>query len=258
MKYDLRIHHRRSIRLTHYDYALPGAYFVTLCGFNRMCIFGHVVEDRMDENECGKIAREQWLESACIRQELELDAFTVMPNHLHGILWILGPKGEHVLMNSGFVMPDADQSFAGLNAVQPVVGPNRVRPNVGPNGIRPSVGPNGIRPRPSAARPYIFTPGRTQFGLTNPIPPMRPHSLASWAGAFKSAVTSRIRKLWNQPRAAVWQEDYFERIIRDDDELFNIREYILSNPAHWNLDRENPEVATGSEEEWPWNPDDGT
>jgi REP element-mobilizing transposase RayT len=93
MKYDAKIHHRRSIRLHHYDYALPGAYFVTLCSFNRRCIFGWVVEDRMDENDCGKIAREQWLESAQIRQEFELDTFVVMPNHLHGILWIVGPSG---------------------------------------------------------------------------------------------------------------------------------------------------------------------
>jgi len=47
----------------------------------------------MQENECGKIVREQWFESAQTRQELELDAFTVMPNHLRGILWIVGPNG---------------------------------------------------------------------------------------------------------------------------------------------------------------------
>jgi REP element-mobilizing transposase RayT len=84
---------------------------------------------------------------------------------------------------------------------------------------------------------------------------MRSHSLASWAAGFKSAVTSRIRELWNRPRAAVWQEDYFEHIIRDEDELFRIREYILSNPGRWKLDRENPEAGPGSEEEWPWNLD---
>ena len=211
MKYDAKIHHRRSIRLHSYDYALPGAYFVTLCAFRKQCIFGCVVEDRMDENACGKIAREQWLESARIRRELELDAFIVMPNHLHGILWILGPKGEHV-------------------------------------------GPSGARPGPNAIRSH--EPGRTPFGPTNRIPAMRPHSLASWAAGFKSAVTSRIRRLWNRPRAAVWQEDYFERVIRDENELFRIREYILSNPARWKLDRENPEAGPVSEEEWPWDPDE--
>jgi hypothetical protein len=94
MKYDPKIHHHHSIRLTHYDYALPGAYFVTLRAFNRNCIFGHVVEDRMEENDCGRFAREQWLESASIRRELELDAFIVMPNHLQGILWVFGAEGR--------------------------------------------------------------------------------------------------------------------------------------------------------------------
>ena len=136
MKYDAKIHHRRSIRLHGYDYALPGAYFVTLCTFHKQCIFGRVVEDRMDENGCGKIAREQWLESAQIPQEFALDAFIVMPNHLHGILWILGPKSERVPMNSGLA--------------QPIVGADGVRP---PDG-RTLVGASGARLWPSVARPY--------------------------------------------------------------------------------------------------------
>jgi REP element-mobilizing transposase RayT len=255
MKYDAKIHHRRSIRLPGYDYALPGAYFVTLCAFHKQCIFGRVVEDRMYENDCGKLAREQWLESAQIRQEFALDAFIVMPNHLHGILWILGPKREGLLMGGGFA--------------QPIVGADGVRP---PDAQTP-VGPSGARPWPNAIRPYDNhrTPAgasrarplaerrsalQTPRSRRGPIPAMRSHSLASWAAGFKSALTSRIRELWNRPRAAVWQEDYFEHIIRDEDELFRIREYILSNPARWKLDRENPEAEPGSEEEWPWNPDE--
>ena len=241
MKYDAKIHHRRSIRLHGYDYGLPGAYFVTLCAFHKQCIFGRVVEDRMHENDCGKLAREQWFESAQIRQEFALDAFIVMPNHLHGILWILGPKRERLLVGSGFAQP-----IVGPSGARPW--PNRVRP---PDGRTP-LGASGARPL-AERRSALQTPRNRR----RPIPPMRSHSLASWwAAGFKSALTSRIRKLWNRPRAAVWQEDYFERIIRDEDELFKIREYILSNPARWKLDRENPEAGPGSEEEWPWTPDD--
>ena len=54
----------------------------------------------------------------------------------------------------------------------------------------------------------------------------------------------------------VWQEDYFERIIRDEKELLNIREYILSNPLHWKLDRENPEAESNAEDDVPWNNED--
>ena len=130
MEYNPKVHHRRSIRLTHYDYSLPGAYFVTVCAFGKRCVFGSVVGDQMRENDCGRIVREQWLDTVRIRPQVELDAFTVMPNHLHGILWIRGPKDEHILRNTGYVTPDA----------------------VGPKSLRPR--PNSVRPRPSAARPY--------------------------------------------------------------------------------------------------------
>jgi hypothetical protein len=87
MKYGPKIHQRRSMWLRGYDYSSPGAYYVTLCSFGKGCIFGRVVDDQMQENECSAIVREQWFASAQIRRELELDAFTVMPNHLPGILW---------------------------------------------------------------------------------------------------------------------------------------------------------------------------
>jgi len=211
MKYDPKIHHRRSIRLRGYDYSSPGAYYVTLCSFRKQCIFGRVVADQMQENECGKIVREEWFESARIRRQLELDAFTVMPNHLHGILWIVGPSGA-----------------------------------------RPQMG--AARMGPSAIRPHELR--RTPSGPASRIPAMRPHSLASWAAGFKSAITSRVRECWKRPDASVWQEDYFEHIIRDEAELLRIRDYILSNPARWSLDRENPKAGPDVEDEWPWNPED--
>ena len=234
MKYDTKIHNRRSIRLTHYDYSLPGAYFVTVCAFGKLCIFGQVVGDQLRENDCGRILREQWLDTVRIRPQIELDAFTVMPNHLHGILWILGPKGEHILRNTGYVIPGA----------------------VGPKSLRPNVGPNGVGPGPNSVRPYNNGAAQPPIGPANPIPSMRPRSLASWASGFKSAVTIRIRKLWKDPSAVVWQEDYFERIIRDEKELLNIRDYILSNPLRWKLDRENPEAEPNAEDHVPWNDED--
>jgi REP element-mobilizing transposase RayT len=248
MEYNPKVHHRRSIRLTHYDYSLPGAYFVTVCAFGKRCVFGSVVGDQMRENACGRIVREQWLDTVRIRPQIELDAFTVMPNHLHGILWILGPKGEHILRYAGYVIPDAV-----------AVGPKSLRPHDRPDGVGPGadVGPDGVGPGPNAVRPYN-NGSQPPIGPANPIPPMRPRSLASWASGFKSAVTSRIRKLWNDPYAVVWQEDYFERIIRDEKELLNIRDYILSNPLRWKLDRENPEAGLNAKDDAPWNHEDET
>ena len=253
MKYDAKIHHRRSIRLNHYDYSLPGAYFVTICAFGKLCILGQVAGDQMRENDCGRIVREQWLDTVRIRPQIALDAFIVMPNHLHGILWILGPKGEHILRDTRYVIPDAGPSIVGPKSLRPHVGPNGAGPRQ--NAVRPIVGPNGVGPGPNAVRPYNGV-AESPIGPANAIPPMRARSLASWASGFKSAVTSRIRKLWNDPSAVVWQEDYFEHIIRDEKELLNIRDYILSNPLRWNLDRENPEAEPTANDDVPWNDKD--
>ena len=58
-----------------------------------------------------------------------------------------------------------------------------------------------------------------------------------------------MRKVWNRPEAAVWQEDYFERIVRDEEELNRIREYILTNPSRWGSDRYNPARVPDHEED---------
>jgi REP element-mobilizing transposase RayT len=98
MRYDPDRHHRRSIRLRGYDYRQPGAYFVTIVTQDRACLFGEVVGEEMHLNELGKIVWEEWFRSAEIRQEIELlpDEFVVMPNHVHGIVWIVeSPVGAH-------------------------------------------------------------------------------------------------------------------------------------------------------------------
>ena len=80
--------HRRSIRLKEYDYSQPGAYFVTICTHHRQCLFGEAVEDEIVLNDIGKIVKREWMISSEIRQEIQLDAFVVMPNHMHGIVVI--------------------------------------------------------------------------------------------------------------------------------------------------------------------------
>lgn len=57
MRYDPDRHHRRSIRLPDYDYAQPGAYFVTVCAQGRECLFGDIVGDEMIPNEAGRMVR---------------------------------------------------------------------------------------------------------------------------------------------------------------------------------------------------------
>jgi len=81
-------HQRRSIRLQGFDYAQEGAYFVTICVHNRTCLFGDVLDNRMQLNDAGQIAKECWRAIPGHFRHVELDAFVIMPNHSHGILCI--------------------------------------------------------------------------------------------------------------------------------------------------------------------------
>jgi REP element-mobilizing transposase RayT len=91
VKYKPDFHHRKSIRLRGYDYTQPGAYFVTLCTSHRDEIFGEVVNGEMRLSPLGEIVREEWLRSADIRKEIQIfeEELVVMPNHGHGIVWIV-------------------------------------------------------------------------------------------------------------------------------------------------------------------------
>lgn len=81
-------HHRRSIRLKGYDYSQTGFYFITLCSRDRQCWFGEIKNGKMYLNSIGSIVAKEWLKSAEIREEIELDEWIVMPNHFHAIVII--------------------------------------------------------------------------------------------------------------------------------------------------------------------------
>ena len=83
------VNHRRSIRLRDYDHTQNGAYFVTICTLQGVCLFGDVVDGEMVLNDYGAIVWEEWQRTAIVRANIELDAFVVMPNHVHGIIVIV-------------------------------------------------------------------------------------------------------------------------------------------------------------------------
>lgn len=83
-------HRRRSVRLRGYDYRQPGAYFVTVCTQGRLCLFGHVVGEEVRLSPIGAVVRQCWVEIPLHFPHVGLDAYVVMPNHIHGILVITG------------------------------------------------------------------------------------------------------------------------------------------------------------------------
>ncbi len=154
--------HRTSIRLMGYDYSAPGAYFVTLCAYRRQCMFGEIKDKKIILNEFGTIVWQEWIKSAEIRSEITLDECVVMPNHIHGIVFI-----NHT-------------------------------------------------------------------------------SVGAFVAGFKSIVTKRINELRQLSGNPVWQRNYYERVIRDEQELNRWREYIIHNPANWARDQENPDARNES------------
>jgi REP-associated tyrosine transposase len=73
--------------------------------------------------------------------------------------------------------------------------------------------------------------------------------LGDIVGAFKSITTHKyIRGVkqygWPSFPGKLWQRNYYEHILRNENEMTRIREYILNNPAQWATDRENPFMKT--------------
>jgi REP element-mobilizing transposase RayT len=89
-----------STRLPGWDYAGAGWYFVTICTWNRECLFGEIVDGEMRLSSIGEIVAEEWQKTPDIRPNVVLDEWVIMPNHLHGIIVILEPRDRTVVEKS--------------------------------------------------------------------------------------------------------------------------------------------------------------
>ncbi len=160
---------RKPNRLQKYDYSQNGYYFVTICTKDRYEWFGEVKDDVMELNEYGQIVKKQWIWLSEQYNYIKLDEFAIMPNHLHGILIIVG----------------------------------------------------GGRDRPL----------------------QKIKSLSELVGALKTTSSKLIHMAGL--KGFHWQRSFYDRVIRNEKELMQIREYILNNPKKQDLDIENIYVGTG-------------
>ena len=83
---------RRSIRLTDFDYSSPGAYFLTICSHDRRPLFGQIDRGHFMPNSYAAAILRAWHQSPTIRREIILDLFAVMPDHVHGIVFLASPR----------------------------------------------------------------------------------------------------------------------------------------------------------------------
>jgi REP element-mobilizing transposase RayT len=216
-----------SARLKKWDYSSPGYYFVTICAYNRRCIFGEIIDGEMKMNANGKIVNDEWLQSFAIRRDFSRDEFIVMPNHFHAIVRILdsGNSNGHDAM--------------GLQNKRDVTS------NVSTMGKCTTMGKYGNGNTASSDSTRKFMSG---------ISP-KPDSLSVFVRCFKSAVTRQMRSADN--KGEVWQPRFHDHIIRNDRELFTIRRYIKNNPVNWAKDRNVIESEGNNQGDEPWSDDLG-
>ncbi|MDA0786888.1 MAG: transposase [Proteobacteria bacterium] len=79
---------RQTLRLRHHDYSAPGAYFVTICTHRHKCICGSIPNTAFEPNSLGEIVTQSWAELPDHYPNLQLDVFVVMPNHIHGLIFL--------------------------------------------------------------------------------------------------------------------------------------------------------------------------
>ena len=199
MKYNPSIHHRRSIRLKGYNYSQNGAYFVTICVQNREFLFGKIENGEMVLNDAGKMIEKYWREIPEHYPNVILDAFVIMPNHVHGILIIDNNVGVPLVgtqSNIGTQMAGTQMAGTQNNGQPQSLGQ--------PQGIAPTVG--------------------------------------NIIGAFKSLTTNEyicgVKNGKFPPfEKRIWQRNYHEHIIRNEQSLEKIQNYIIHNPQKWQDDK---------------------
>jgi putative transposase len=87
-------------------------------------------------------------------------------------------------------------------------------------------------------------------GGSRTAPTQNRKSLGRLIGTFKMVSTKRLNAIRHTPGDSVWQRNYYEHIVRNEESLARIRQYIIDNPARWDKDRENP-LAVGALHEAP-------
>jgi len=200
MKYNPDIHHRRSIRLTGYDYSQCGYYFITVCTQGRRCLFGEIEKGQMILNDAGKMIGRWWNELKNKYANIEIDEYVIMPNHCHGIINIIGTVGTGPVGADLRVCPENDL----VEHTKTVKGEHTGSP---------------LQGSPLRRRPI--------------------YKIVQWFKTMTTNEYIRNVKQnhWEPFEGKLWQRNYYEQIVRDEISLRRMREYIVNNPYQWQQDK---------------------
>ena len=191
--------HRKSIRLKKYDYSDVGWYFVTICTKEKKEYFGKIVNNKMLLNSKALLIKSNW-QNLINKFNIELDDFIILPNHVHGIVIIRQP----IVVGVSFMKPSNMNNYELNNKSKMIVSKTNHHMELLNN----------------------------KKGLINQTP-----TIGLIIRYFKSKCSYELHK--NGMINALWQRNYYEHIIRNEPDLFRIRQYIKDNPMNWNEDRNN-------------------
>ncbi len=193
-------YYKGSLRLPEYDYSQNGAYFVTLVAYKRQHLFGKMIQGEMKLSEIGKLIYGTWQEIPTHFYNVTNDYFIVMPNHMHGIVIIDYDPPTIVDATHASHLQQGERKEQRLHQCK------------------------GGRLKNDS----LVESSEKQY----PKGPA-PGSLGAIIGSFKSAASKRIHEIDGYQGCKIWQRNYYEHVIRDEEELQRMADYIESNPMNW-------------------------
>lgn len=233
---------RQTFRLKNYDYSRNGMYFITICTNNHENMFGEITNGKMALNEIGKIVENEWLITPNIRHEIKLHDFVIMPNHFHAIVEIAvganggSPENMQITPEKLQIITEKLQRHDNVQITDNSI-PSQI--SVKQTCIvmaSDAIGSSGVMGSSSVmvSGGVDVVSGEPPFAPTG----MPPKSLSSLVAGYKSIVTNKINKLHSRKiKISVWQRNYHEHIIRDENSYHKIVDYIQNNPSIWQNDK---------------------
>ena len=203
-----------SIRLQNWDYGWNAIYFVTICTKDRIHYFGEIDDGKINLSPIGAVADVLWHELKNHFDNIELDAFVVMPNHIHGII---------AINNNGNIGNDDNNGGTthAMGTMDNTMGTTHAVETTHALSLQPQPQP---QPQPQLQK----TIGQKRFQHQGS------KTLSSIVGSYKSAVSRHVHRLGYE---FAWQSRFYDIIIRDNDALNRIQDYIHNNPNNWNEDK---------------------
>lgn len=205
-----------SARATWWDYKNDGAYFITFCTHNRGHYFGECKNGMMTLSTMGAIVQGFWYEIPKHFPSVTLGAFQVMPNHIHGILFIDKGNKESPPADAG-----GDRSGETGRETDVETDLETLQCNVFTN----------ISGSPDVPENPAIPPTNGFYSRISP----KAGSLSVILRSFKSVCTKHIYQAFPDTDFD-WLERFWDRIIRDEEAFITITNYIINNPKKWDND----------------------